>query len=104
MKWDVRYSADAGITPKSVGDTLSGIYNGYIDPVVDYVAGRDVPEIPPIPESWDHGIVLGGHVTVGEGISGKIGGGIEIGNGKLSGRIKEGIGGVFGVSGSVGLK
>jgi hypothetical protein len=107
MKWDVRYSANASITPKSVGDTLSGIYNDYVDPVVDYVAGKDVEEIPPLPEYLDHGIVLGGHVTVGEGVSGKIGGSVDIGNGKVfnaKGYVKGGIGGVFGAGATIGLK
>ncbi|MCG7985113.1 MAG: hypothetical protein JAY90_20480 [Candidatus Thiodiazotropha lotti] len=107
MKWDVRYSTNANITPKSIGDTLSDIYNDYVDPVVDYVARRDVAEIPPLPSYLDHGIVLGGHITVGEGVSGKIGGSIDIGDGKIfnaKGRIKGGVGGVFGVGASIGLK
>lgn len=107
MKWDARYSANASITPKSVGDTMSGIYNDYVDPVVDYVAGRDVSEIPPVPDYLGHGIILNGHVTVGEGMSGKIGGNIEIGNGKIfnmSARIKGGLGVVLGAGGTIGLK
>jgi hypothetical protein len=107
LKWDARYSFDASITPKSVGDTLSGIYNNYVDPVVDYLAGRDVAEIPPVPDYLDHGIVIGGHVVVGEGVSGKFGGSVEIGNGqlfKMSARRKFGVGQVFGNGITFGVK
>jgi hypothetical protein len=107
MAWNARYSVDVSITPKTVGDTLSGFYNDMIDPVVDYIAGQDVPEIPPTPDYLDHGIVFGGHAASGLGISGKVGGGLEIGDGKLfkgSFHVKGGIGAVIGFGATLGLK
>jgi hypothetical protein len=104
---DARYSMDFKITPKTVGDTLAGIYNDYVDPVVDYVAGSDVPEIPSVPEEYDHGIAVSGHATTGFGGAAKIAGELEIGNGKgvkFGAKAKLGIGPVLGAGFTVGVK
>lgn len=102
-----RVDAEVSITPKTVGDAVGGAYNTYVDPVVDTLAGRDMPEIPAVPDSWDHGVVLSGHVEGGYGAAAKIGFTAEIGNGKgvkIGGRIKGGIGPVGGLGGTVGVK
>jgi hypothetical protein len=107
MAIDVHAGFKSSITPKSVGDTLSEFYNSYIDPVVDYVAGQDIPEIPEIPDYLDHGIVIGGHVEGGYGASLKGSAGAEIGNGKgakISGSFKAGLGPVIGAGFTFGVK
>ncbi|MCG7985116.1 MAG: hypothetical protein JAY90_20500 [Candidatus Thiodiazotropha lotti] len=104
---DTRYAMDIKITPKTVGDTLSGIYNNYIDTAVDYVAGYDVQELPRVPDEYDHGIVFSGHVTTGFGGAAKIGGELEIGDGKgfkLGAKAKLGLGPVLGIGLAVGVK
>ncbi|MES9930919.1 MAG: hypothetical protein ABW158_22630 [Candidatus Thiodiazotropha sp. 6PDIVS] len=104
---DARYSMDLIITPKTVGDTVAGIYNDYVDPVVDYVVGSDVPEIPSVPEEYDHGVAVSGHATTGFGGAAKIGGELEIGNGKgvkFGVKAKLGIGPVLGAGFTVGAK
>ena len=56
MVVDGRVGGNISVTPKTVGDALGSVYNQVIDPVVDFVAGRDVPGIPEVPEAFDHGI------------------------------------------------
>jgi hypothetical protein len=100
-------TADRLMSSPTTVEKLSGIYNNYVDPVVDYLAGRDVAEIPPVPDYLDHGIAIGGHVVVGEGVSGKFGGSVEIGNGqlfKMSTHRKFGVGQVFGNGITFGVK
>lgn len=109
MAVDAKVAAELSITPKTVGDTLGGLYNSYVDPVVDYVAGTDVPGIPEVPDSWDHGVVVGGYVEGGYGVAGKAHAGLELGNGKglrgsagLKGNIAPGV--VVGAGATFGLK
>lgn len=107
MAIDGHAGFEVSITPKTVGDTLGGLYNSYVDPVVDYVAGRDVPEIPEVPDNFDHGIVIGGHIDGGYGASLKGSAGIEIGDGngvKVSGSFKAGLGPVVGAGVTFGAK
>ena len=94
MAAEATLEAEVSITGKTVADTLGSAYNAVVDPVVDVIAGYDVPGVPAAPESWDHGINLGGHATLGWGasIKGSAGGGYSPGNG-----------GKFGVSGKIGL-
>ena len=107
MAIDGHAGFEVSLTPKTVGDTLGGLYNSYVDPVVDYVAGRDIPEIPEVPDSFDHGLVIGGHVDGGYGASLKGSAGIEIGDGrgvKVSGSFKAGLGPVVGAGVTFGAK
>ncbi|MEW8626762.1 MAG: hypothetical protein AB2551_13485 [Candidatus Thiodiazotropha sp.] len=107
MAIDGHAGFEVSLTPKTVGDTLGGFYNSYVDPVVDYVAGRDIPEIPEVPDSFDHGLVIGGHVDGGYGASLKGSAGIEIGDGrgvKVSGSFKAGLGPVVGAGVTFGAK
>ncbi|ODB99689.1 hypothetical protein A3197_12275 [Candidatus Thiodiazotropha endoloripes] len=104
---DARYAMAFKITPKTIGDTLAGIYNNYVDPVVDSIAGYDVPEMPCVPEEYDHGVSVSGHVTTGFGGAAKIGGELEIGDGKgfkLGAKAKLGVGPVLGAGLTVGVK
>jgi hypothetical protein len=104
---DTRYNMDISITPKSVGDTLGGIYNKYIDPIVDYVSNQDVPGIPEIPDEYDHGISASGHFSTGFGASAKLGGELEVGNGKgfkVGVKGKAGLGPVAGAGFTLGVK
>ncbi len=107
MAIDARIGGEISITPKTVGDTLGGLYNSYVDPVVDYMAGRDVAGIPAVPDSFDHGVAIAGHVEGGYGASAKIGGAAELGNGKgakIGGNFKVGLGPVFGAGLTFGVK
>jgi hypothetical protein len=82
MAIDGHAGFEVSITPKTIDDTLGGLYNRYVDPVVDYVAGQDILEIPQAPDSLDHGLVIGGHVDGGYGASLKASAGFEMGDGK----------------------
>jgi hypothetical protein len=107
MVWDAKYSIDLNITPKSIGDALGGVYNNYVDPFVDALSGEDIPEIPLVPDYLDHGVVFSGHASIGSGISGKLGGEFNMGNGKptkMGYHVKGGIGAVFGHGFSLGFK
>ncbi len=103
MEFDARAGIELSITPKSVFDA----YNEYVDPVVDWVAGNDVPGLPELSDDFDHGLVIGGHVEGGIGASAKAGGGVVVGDGKgfrVSGNVKVGLGLVGGAGATFGFK
>lgn len=107
MAIDGKLSGEISITPKTVGDTFGGMYNTFIDPMVDWVAGKDVAGIPEAPDSWDHGPTVAGHIVSGYGASAKWSGGLDIGNGqgvKLGFSWKLGVGPVIGQGFSIGVK
>ena len=91
------------ITPKTIGDTISSIYNNNVDPVVDAIAGRDVSGIPAVPDSWDKGVIVSGHVEGGLGAALKIGVGTarDRSNLSLEGKGKAGLGLVGGFGGKI---
>lgn len=98
-----RVGAELNITPKS----LAEYYNNNIDPIVDYVAGKDVPELPELSDNWDHGVTLSGHVEGGYGAALKGGVSGELGNGrgaKVGANWKIGLGPVVGGGFTFGLK
>ena len=104
MVVDGRVGGNISVTPKTVGDALGSVYNQVIDPVVDFVAGRDVPGIP---EAFDHGITASGYIEGGFGASAKLNGNISLGNGdgfKVGAGGKLGLGLVGGAGASVGVK
>ena len=94
MVVDGRVGGNISVTPKTVGDALGSVYNQVIDPVVDFVAGRDVPGIPEVPEAFDHGITASGYIEGGFGASAKLNGNISLGNGD---GFKVGAGGKLGL-------
>ena len=107
MALDGKASIDVSLTPKAFADTITGVYNDHIDPLIDKVAGYDIPDLPEAPDSWDKGVALSGYVEGGFGASAKGHFGLEAGRGtknKISGGGKLGAGPVFGFGGSVGLK
>lgn len=98
-----RVGGELNITPKSVAE----YYNNNIDPIVDYIAGNDVPELPELSDNWDHGVTLSGHVEGGYGAALKGGFSGEVGNGrgaKVGANWKVGLGPVIGGGFSFGLK
>ena len=75
----IEYEMD--LTLKTVGDVFVDAYNEHIDPLVNNVAGRDMPELPPVPEAFDHGFVFSGHLEAGIGAAAKSKLGFSAGNG-----------------------
>lgn len=107
MALDGKASIDVSLTPKAFADTVTGAYNEHIDPLVDKVAGYDVPDLPEAPDSWDKGVALSGYVEGGFGASAKGHFGLEVGKGtknKVSGGGRLGAGLVIGAGGSLGFK
>lgn len=103
MLIDARAGLELSITPKSIFDA----YNDYIDPIVDWAASTDVPGLPDLPDTFDHGLVVGGHVEGGIGAAAKLGGGIEASNGRgirAKGNIKFGLGLAGGFGAFLGIK
>jgi hypothetical protein len=106
MAVNARVGFEASITPKTVGDAVGGAYNDYVDPVVDSLAGRDMPEIPPVHDSYDHGIVVGAHAESGFGVSAKVGFEAEASKSgaKVGFKAKAGVGKVLGGGFTLGVK
>ncbi len=107
MAREATVTGEVSITGKTIADTVSGVYNQFVDPVVDYIAGEDVPGLPAAPASWDHGITLGGHITAGWGASAKasIGASFSPANGaKIGVSIKHGLGPTVGYGVTLGIK
>ncbi len=103
MLIDARAGIELSITPKSIVDA----YNDYIDPIVDWAASTDVPGLPDLPDTFDHGLVLGGHVEGGIGAAAKAGVGAELGNGRgtrVKANFKVGLWKVFGMGAFFGVK
>ena len=93
------------ITPKSVGDQFVELYNDHVDPIIDKITGKNVPDLPEVPEFLDHGIILGGHLEGGVGASLKGSIGLDVKNGfKLVYSLKGGAPLVGGHGGTIGLK
>jgi len=100
MAIEATVKGEISITGKTIADTLGGVYNQVVDPVVDYIAGEDMPDIPEAPASWDHGITLGGHVTGGWGASAKTSAGASF---SPTNGAKIGVSGKLGWGPTVGL-
>lgn len=107
---EARAEGQLNITPKAVGDSIANAYNKYIDPVVDSIAGRDIPDIPLVPENWDRGVVINAHREVGLG--GALKGSVALnhknddgdGVGKTGASAKVGLGPVIGAGATIGFK
>ena len=100
-----RLEGTVTITPKSVGDQFVELYNDHVDPIIDKITGKNVPDLPEVPEFLDHGIILGGHLEGGVGASLKGSIGLDVKNGfKLEYSLKGGAPLVGGHGGTIGLK
>ncbi|MBX2825494.1 MAG: hypothetical protein KTR33_12245 [Gammaproteobacteria bacterium] len=80
------------INPKAVADSAIRLYNRHLDPIVDRVAGTDIPEVPELPEAWNRTLSLSAELNAGWGLAinayarghlAKHSGGLELG-GRIS--------------------
>ena len=105
MALDGRAEATINIPITPAVNGAVDFYNSYVDPAVEFVAGRDVPNLPEL--TGDYDIALSGHVVGGFGVSAKGHFGAEFGKGtdnKFGGGYKLGAGPVFGFGVSMQLK